>query len=598
MEFRTASSGQTLSAGETLEVGRWGMSRSLTALGVVSVGALLGIYSLAVARDEPAFSYAGASAAGTVALVGAGWALIGCGLAFWVRRPGSRFGPLLAAAGFAWFLPEWNNPGVGSPLVFTVGLALYAACPPLVAHAVLAYPGGRLASRIEAGVIAVAYIGGLLVLGVLPALVFDPQAEGCGPCPANLLLVSDQGRLAEDLYRAGVYAGLGWALALSLLAVVNLMRASSARRSVLAAGAVYFMLVAATFAVWLDRGFLSNGTLERRLWLGQAAALVAVVLGIVWSWVRARRARSTVARLVVELAQSPPPGGLRGVLAEIVGDPDLLLAYPLGDPAGPVDADGRLVEFPAGRETTSLVRDGHTVALLVHSPGLLADEQLVEEVTAAARLALENERLQAEVRARLEQLQASRARIVEAGDTERKRLERDLHDGAQQRLVGLSLSLRLLRSRCANDAGGATTARLDEAELELRRATVELRELAHGIFPAVLADEGLAAAVEALAEEGRVPIQISSLPESRFDAPIETAAYTVVAEAARTATDTIVVGAKASTDTLVIEVETHDGDALDVVALEDRVGALDGRLFLQRREDDQVTIRAELPCGS
>jgi signal transduction histidine kinase len=574
------------------------MSRSLTALGVASVGALVGIYSLAVARDEPAHSYAGASAAGAVALVGAGWALIACGLAFWVRRPGSRFGPLLAAAGFAWFLPEWSNPGVGSPPVFTVGLALYAACPPLVAHAVLAFPGGRLASRIEAGAIAVAYTGGLLVLGVLPALVFDPKAEGCGPCPANLLLVSDQGGVAEDLYRAGVYAGLGWAVALLLLAVVKLIRAPSARRSVLAAGAVYLMLVAATFAVSLDRGFLSNGTLERRLWLGQAAALVAVALGIVWSWVRARRARSTVARLVVELAQSPPPGGLRGVLAGIVGDPDLLLAYPLGDPAGPVDADGRLVELPPGRETTSLVRDGRTVALLAHSPGLLADEQLVEEVTAAARLALENERLQAEVRARLEQLQASRARIVEAGDAERKRLERDLHDGAQQRLVGLSLSLRLLRSRFADDADGATAALLDEAELELRSATLELRELAHGIFPAVLADEGLAAAVEALVEEGRVPIQINSLPERRFDAPIETAAYTVVAEAARTATDTIVVGAKVSADTLVVEVETQDGDALDLLALEDRVGALDGRLVLARGAGSRVTIRAELPCGS
>jgi len=574
------------------------MRRWTIAVGVAALGVAAGLFTLGVARDDPGYGFAGSSDASGAALLAAGWALIGCGLASWVRRPASAFGPLLAAAGFAWFLPEWNNPAIGSAPAFTLGLALYAACPPLVAHAVLAYPGGRLGSRIEAGVLAVAYTGGLLVLGVLPALVFDPQAEGCGQCPANLLLVSDQGGVAEDLYRAGMYAGLGWALALSLLAVVKLTRASRPRRSVLAAGAAYLVLVAASFAVSLDRGFVSNGTLERRLWLGQAVALVAVALGIVWSWVRARRARSAVARLVVELAQSPPPGGLREVLSGIVGDPELLLAYPLRETGNLVDAHGRPVELPAGRETTSLMRDGRPVAVLAHKSGLLDDEQLVEDVTSAARLALENERLQAEIQARLEELRASRARIVEAGDAERKRLERDLHDGAQQRLVGLSLSLRLLRSQLADGGDGEALPQLAAAETELRNATVELRELAHGIFPAVLADEGLAAAVEALAEEARVPIRIRSLPERRYDAPIETAAYTVVAEAARIATSTLVVAAKASPGALVVEVETQDGDALDVAALEDRLGALDGRLVLVRTDNGRVTIRAELPCAS
>ena len=263
-----------------------------------------------------------------------------------------------------------------------------------------------------------------------------------------------------------------------------------------------------------------------------------------------------------------------------------------------MDAQGRPVELPAGRETTSLMRDRRPVAVLAHKSGLLDDEQLVEDVTSAARLALENERLQAEVQARLEELRASRARIVEAGDAERKRLERDLHDGAQQRLVGLSLSLRLLRSQLADGGDGEALPQLAAAETELRNATVELRELAHGIFPAVLADEGLAAAVEALAEEARVPIRIRSLPERRYDAPIETAAYTVVAEAARIATSTLVVAAKASPGALVVEVETQDGDALDLAALEDRLGALDGRLVLVRTDSGRVTIRAELPCAS
>jgi signal transduction histidine kinase len=571
------------------------MRRWTIAVGVFGLGVAAGLYSLGVARDDPGYWFAGSSDGAAAALLAAGWALIGCGVVSWVRRPASVFGPLLAAAGFAWFVPEWNNPGIDSAAAFSLGLALSAACPALVAHAVLAYPGGL--SRLESASLAVAYAGGLLVLGVLPTLFFDAQVE-CAPCPDNPILVSARGDLAEDLLHAGLYLGLGWALLLALLATAKLVRAASAVRPVLAAGAAYLVLVAGSFAASLEEGFLANGTLERHLWLGQAFALAALALGVVWSWVRARRARSAVARLVVELAQSPPPGGLRDVLAGIVGDRDLLLAYPLDDPAGLVDAHGRPLELPSGRETTSLVRGGRTVAVLAHAPGLLDDEQLVEEVTAAARLALENERLQADVRARLEQLRTSRARIVEAGDAERRRLERDLHDGAQQRLVGLALSLRLVRSQLADGAHSEVASRLGEAELELRKATVELRELAHGIFPAVLADEGLGAAVEALAEEGRVPIRVGSLPASRFEAAVETAAYTVVAEAARVATSTVDVGAHESPGALVVEVETGDGHALDIDALEDRVGALDGRLLLTRTDDDRLTIRAELPCVS
>jgi signal transduction histidine kinase len=387
--------------------------------------------------------------------------------------------------------------------------------------------------------------------------------------------------------------GLGWAVALAVLGALQLVRGSRANRPVVGAGIVYLVLVAGTFAVSVDRGFVTNGTVERRLWLGQAASLVAVAAAVGWSLARARRARGAIARLVVELTQSPPPGGLGHALARIVGDPGLALAYPLGDGSRLVDAEGRPVELPPASETTSLVQDGRTVAVLAHRPGVLDDEQLVEEVAAAARLALENERLQAEVKARLDELRSSRARIVEAGDAERKRLERDLHDGAQQRLVGLSLSLRLLRSR-VDDADG----RLERAESELRRAAAELRELAHGIFPAVLADEGLGPAVEALAEEGHVPIRIRGIPDQRYEASIETAAYTVVAEAVRAATDTVDVGATASAGTLVVEVATRNGAAVDLTALEDRIGALDGRLTVRPEAGGGTRIRAELPCAS
>jgi signal transduction histidine kinase len=571
------------------------MRRWTIAVGIFGLGIAAGILTLGAAREHPGHWFGAGSDLAGVALLAPAWTLIACGLATWARRPARRSGLLLAAAGFVWFLPEWNNPELGSALAFTIGLALYAACPPLVAHAVLAYPGSRLASRVDAAALMVAYAGGVVVLGVLPALVFDPQAEGCASCPDNLLLITAHGQAYEDLGRAGVYLGLVWASSLALLAVVRMVQRSPATRPVLGAGSMYLGLVAATFAVSLDRGLVTNGTVERRLWFGQAAALVAVAASAGWSLVRARRTRSAIARLVVELTQSPPAGGLRDALARIVGDPALVLAYPLGEARRLVDAQGGPVELSKDLETTSLVQAGETVAVLAHRPALL-DDQLVEEVAAAARLALVNERLHAEVRARLEQLRSSRARIVEAGDAERKRLERDLHDGAQQRLVGLSLSLRLLRGRMTDD--GRTARRLEEAEAELRRAAIELRELAHGIFPTVLTDEGLGAALEALAEEGRVPIRVSAMPDTRYDPSIETAAYTVVAEAARTATSKLSVEATASESTLVIEVRTGGENALDVTALEDRLGALDGRLLVIPGANGGITIRAELPCAS
>jgi signal transduction histidine kinase len=565
--------------------------RGASALGVAALGVAVGVFALNVARDDPTYWFGGRSTLGSVALVTAGWTLIGCGLAFWWRRPGSRFGLLLTAAGFAWFVPELNNPAVDSPVAFTIGLTLGAACPALVGHAVLAYPRGRLSSQIERAAVAFAYGGAVIVLGVLPALFSDPAAHACGPCPRNLALIADRSAAAEDIARAGMSLGVVWALALSALAVVRLRRGSTSARPVFAAGAVYLASTAATFAVSFDRGLVSNGTVEWRLWLVQSATLVALSLSVGWGWIRGRRARSAVARLIVDLSHSPPPGGLRDVLAGMVADPDLVLAYPFGESGLLVDANGRLVELSSQQQRTPLIRDGRTVAVLGHAPGLLDDEQLVDEVTAAARLALENERLQAEVRARLEELRASRARIVEAGDAERKRLERDLHDGAQQRLVGLALSIRLLRSQ--HPAVGS----LEEAAEELRVAISELRELAHGIFPAVLADEGLSAAIEALAEDGRVPIRVGPLPALRFDAHVESAAYTVVAEAVRSATGGLAVTARHAGGTLAVDVETESHDGLDVLGLRDRIGALDGQLEVAN-DGSRVRIHAELPCGS
>ena len=555
---------------------------------VLAAGLALGVTALAVVRGAPESSLAGPSAGAALALVAVGWALVACGVTAWARRPTSRFGPLLAAAGGAWFVAELNNPGAGSSLLFTLGLLGYAACPAVVAQAALAYPGGRVPGRLARAGLALAYAGTLLALGLLPALTFDPGAQGCVDCPDNLLAITSAPDVVEAAGRAGLVLGLAWAPTLAVLALVEVARSSPAARRlrapVLLPAAAYLALVAADYAHGVSRGFLSNDAVDHDLWLGQAATLALLALGVAWAWVRERQARTRVARLVIELGDAPAVGRLQEALAGALGDPALELAYPLdGDLL--VDAHGRpvaLAEAP-GRTVTPLVRGGRPLAVIAHRAELLDDPGLLEEVAAAAGLALDHERLQAQARARLEQLRASRARTVEAGDAERRRLERDLHDGAQQRLVVLSFALRLLRAEVGDQ--------VDPAIAELSAALDELRELARGIYPAVLADEGLAAAIEALAEVGHAPMRLGALPDERFLPAVEAAAYFLVADLARRG-GAVGVRAMRADGRLVVEVE---GAAVggDLAELEDRIGAVDGALTVAGE-----SCRAEIPCGS
>jgi signal transduction histidine kinase len=577
------------------------MSVRIVGIGTMfTAGISFGVLSLAIARHEPAYAtwFAGDSTARAAAELAAGWALLTVGLVALARRRGGGFGVLLVAGSFGWFLVEWNNPGIGYALGFAIGLTLYAAAPPLIAHAALVYPGSRLSSRLDGLVLTAAYVGAIVVLGLAPALFFDPKATVCTQCPSNLLLVGPSSSLYDGFNRFGVQAGLAWSLALAVLLLLRLVRSSPALRRllwpVLVPATVYLALVAWVFASSLDRGTLGASSVSRDLWLGEAGALIALAAGVVWGWLRARHTRAALASLVVEAGASPAPGGLRDKLAGVLRDPSVKVAYRLDD-GQLVDGLGRALVLDG--EVTPLVRGGEDVALLSHRPGLLDDPDLADEVAAAARLALENERLQAETRAQLEHLRTSRARVVAQGDAERRRLERDLHDGAQQRLVGLSLQLGLARSRLGSQGDSVLLAQIDEAEAELETALDELRELAHGLFPALLAKEGLAAALEALTEEAPVEIEIGALPHS-LSSTAEAAAYFVVSEAIKRSRDTPdKVAARGEGDKLVVELEA-DIAAGEIVALEDRVGAAGGTLEVARQADGRTRIRAELPCGS
>jgi signal transduction histidine kinase len=539
----------------------------------------------------------GAGTLDAAAGLAAGWMLIATGLLQWARSAGLRdaakkaglrpviyAGPLLAASGLAWLVAPWNTPAIGFTPAFLAGLILYAAAPPLLAHAALAFPGRRL-SRAEACVLGLAYASAIGVLGVGPTLVFDPVTLGCVSCPANPLLAADAPGAYTGLNTAGIWLAIAWAPALIAALIVQLARCGPALRAVKApltvTAACYLALV-----TWNGRLSLDAGFYGAYLHTAEAVALAAASAAVWWTWLAARRKRGEMARLVVELAAAPTPGKLRDMLAARLGDPTLRLAYPLPD-GRVVDAGGRPASLggqPAGT-VTSLSRDDREIALVIHRAGLFDDPALAGQIVAGSSLALENERLQAELNARLAELRASRARVAEAADEERRRRERDLHDGAQQHLTALLFALGAARAK-------ADSAALENAEAELRTAAAELRDLARGIFPAVLADEGLAAAVQSLAE--RAPVRIVALPARRLRPAVETAAYFVIARAVPESGELTVAAAVHDRRLeIILEGAADLGGGGDLSGARDRVAAQDGDLAA----DGNGLITVSLPCG-
>jgi signal transduction histidine kinase len=308
----------------------------------------------------------------------------------------------------------------------------------------------------------------------------------------------------------------------------------------------------------------------------------------------------------VNLEPGPDPDLLRDTLAKALGDPSLRLAFRVADGDGYLDTSGLPVGSapPTGRVHTPLGPAGD--AILVHDEELRHEPGLVRAAAAAARLALEHARLQAEIRAQLDQVRASRTRIVEAGDTARRRIERDLHDGAQQRLVTLSLALALARRQAEGTSPGLEEL-LQTASEEAAGAIAELRELARGIHPAVLTESGLAGAVQSLAERSPVPVVIVAVPGGRFPAQIEATAYFVVSEAlanvakhAPSATARVTISQR--TEQIVIQV-SDDGPGgarpeagSGLRGLADRVASVGGLLRVEDAAARGTRIEAAIPC--
>jgi signal transduction histidine kinase len=537
------------------------------------------------------------------------------GLVAWDRRPGRRVGRLLVVAGYLWYvgsLYEFAAPQTSVPFL---AFALRGYYDAILAFVILAFPGDQLESRRDR-----VAVGALLVAMLVRTawrLVGTQPGIGTGnppDAPANPLLLVQDG---DTFIHGDIVLTFVVGLALAGVAVAIVLRRRSIRPGaqwvsdpVLLGGFLWATLaalytIASSVGYWFEIQIVPT---DGPGWTAQYLLRMLGPIGLLVGALRLRRRTSAVVGVMA--GQAGPPRGpeLERALRSALDDPSLELLYPAG--AGWTTASGATVALPAldaGRAATVLESDGRACGAIVHDASLLDDTTFVRTMAAVVRLAVENERLETDLQAQLDEVRASRARIVEATDVERRRLERDLHDGAQQRLVALAVSLRIIRSRLGPDVSGDVAAELEAAGDEVRGAIAELRELAHGLDPSILREAGLGAAVQSLADRSPVPVRVDIDVAERLPASVETTAYFVASEALaniakHSGASAAHVRASRLDDWLQLEVADDGiggadpaGDGLR--GLMDRIAAVDGRFDLQTQADGGTRIAVSIPCA-
>jgi signal transduction histidine kinase len=523
-----------------------------------------------------------------------------------------------APAGLLWKLfllyvasqAVWDLGYLRTELTWSLGELLVRIVPFVLIHLMLAFPTGRLTERFDRRFVAFAYAFGIGT-SIVHALVWDPVFSPCGWCPRNVFALWSNDDLAWLFGNPGA-VGLATPVLGGIVLYrlyVHWRRSGPTLRRALLPVIISAPLVFLQNSIWDLAGvnqaetdwirvILLNPWFGIPFWFVPAGFLLGVLL--------TRLARGSIADLAVELSQGTPLGGLRETLAHALRDPSLVLAFPAATGSGFVDPQGQPIDIDTesgpGRAITRLERDGEVLALLIHDPAIDAEDPgLVEAVGSVARLTLENERLGAQVRAQLDEVRASRTRIVEAADEERRRIERDLHDGAQQRLVALAMRLEQARS-----TSGSASDLIDATTAELEAAIAEVRGLARGLHPTILTEAGLAAAVEALVERTPIPVRVD-IPDERFPRQTEIAAYYVVAEAltniARYAHATqALVAVREDGDRLVVEVSDDGQGGADLEAgsglrgLADRMAAIGGELSVTSPTGGGTMVTATMPA--
>jgi signal transduction histidine kinase len=586
-------------------------SRVATGLGLAMLACVVPPLAWAIAALLPvgtggAFetSYADALPAARAPDLAAGLGLVVAG-GFAATQPRTRrLGVLALLAGLAWFGADLEGAENAQALVRSLGAVVSPLALVFVFHLALAVPDGRVRSRAARVAIVAAYALVVLLI-VARALLRDPLLDlYCWRnCTDNSFLVHADAGLASALGDLLLWSALAIALVLVGITWRRLLRATAPGRRALLPILGPALLVGAseaTYAITLLRTPFEDPDRAgfAAIFFARSVSYTLLALGLAWSLLRVARTRARLARLASDLGEAPRPGRLRDTLAAALGDPGVEVLYPQDGSGLLIDADGRPADAPSpGRALARIARGDRPLALVVPDPALVNEPELARALGSAAKLSVENEALRAEAVAQLHVLQSSRARIVEAADAARRRLERDLHDGAQQRLLALSYDLRVARAAAADANETKQVSVLDTAADEIEAALEGLRQLAHGIYPAILTEAGLGPALETLADEAPLPVELRELPVDRATLAVERTAYLIVDEsigdAAGRGAESLRVRVRRESGRLVVAIEDDGAPRIErLVHLLDRVGALGGSL-----DAGDDTLRAEIPCG-
>lgn len=536
-----------------------------------------------------------------------GWTWLGVGIFACWRRPDNPFGKWMVFTSFAWmaqFLTYAN-----SSLVFTFGLVIANVFPFALVQTLVRFPTGRIESRGDRWVLRL--VVGALSLVMLAILFSTPDQFGYDNAPDNLLMLVDSPTTVTVLFIITNAIAIVLVLALIHSFTTKYSAASPPMRRLI--GPVLWTSTTLLALLGIASVFSIADLDGPEEIAGLLGALNAMLLPLAFlvGLARSRLVRGqALGRMLERVAHESDPVKMQEAVAEALGDPSVELAFWLPETSQYVDARGLPTSEPepeSDRAASPVETDGRKVALIIHDGALLEEPEKIEAVSRGAALAFENARLEAEVRANVAELRASRARIVEAGDAARRAIERNLHDGAQQNLVSLALKLQMARTRAESDPRGAIEI-LDGASAELEQTLAELRELARGIHPAVLSDRGLDAALLALAHRAPLPVEVGAMPEDRLPEPVEAAAYYVVAESLTN----VVRYAEASRAK--VDISRENGTVRIRIAddgvggadpargsglkgLADRIAALDGHFMLASPDGVGTIVEAEIPCG-
>jgi signal transduction histidine kinase len=563
----------------------------------------LGAETSRLAAAHPETALGGGAPWESLVQVGAAVAAVAAGVALMLERRVTACGLLLALTGPAILLAQLPVPDASSALLFTAGLAGGSLAPALAGSAAVTCPVAP-PRRLDWALVTVSLVIAGAVLGLLPAAVFDPRAAGCYSCQHNLAEVHpDLPLYAALTTRWGLILTVGWGIGLAARSGWRWLRAQRVARLVhaplvLAGAAISLLAAAAALHTLMQATSEIDGTL-RALWLAQCGLVGVMAAGVAASGLRARRLARQVTQAVV--AAVPDAAALTAALASGIGDPHLALVFPRE--GGAVDAGGRPARA-AGHPVAvvRVTRSDGPVAEVRYSATLTGVAYLLVAAVRAAGLVLEHVAAQARLLAGLAELAASRQRIIEAGDAERQRLERDLHDGAQQRLIALQVALQM----AGHAAQPEEAARYIKARRAVGVALGELRDIAHGIHPAALTDGGLQVGLRTLAETSPVPLVLDGRDLRRYPAAAEAAAYRLIADAVRvagqaTTREAITVTTGGPGGRLCVQLSTAGLDraaAEQIVAgARDRIVALNGSVTLAAA-GGEMTIEAVIPCAS